>query len=439
MAYLFSDSLIKTQVTISTIPGDKSISHRAIILGALAENNSEFSNFLFAEDCLNTVQIFKKLGVSIDCNVKNKRVYIKGKGLHGLNVSKQHLDVGNSGTGIRLITGVLAAQAFNSCITGDETILVRPMARIIDPLMSMGAQVSAQSYPNMQDKYPPLTIQGVDQLTGINYKMPIASAQVKSAILLAGLYANGSTTIIEPRPSRNHTEVMLKAYGAPITTADTSTTIKKTTALRNPFSTSLVIPSDFSSAAFFIVLGLLQKEAKLTLTNIGMNPTRNTLLKVLKLMGATIDIVNETSTLEPYADIVMHPSKLHNITIDESYIPFIIDEIPILAVAGMFAAGTMVVTGAKELRFKESDRIEKIVHLVTQFGGTITQKADGFILEGGIKKASPHILSGKDHRISMSAVIASLVSETPVFIDDVDCIKTSFPNFFDLIKLVAAP
>lgn len=434
MAFIFNDSLKKGFTKITTIPGDKSISHRAIMFGSLADNESTFKNFLFAEDCINTIKIFQQLGVTIQFDPVKKMVKVNGVGLHGLTPPDKPLDVGNSGTSIRLITGILAAQSFATQITGDETIQVRPMKRIIYPLTNMGASIDAATLPEKADLFPPLSIKPATELKGIKYSLPMASAQVKSAILLAGLYAKGKTTVVEPRRSRNHTEVMLKAYNAPIEFSPSSTTIKQTKTLHNSFDEPLIIPSDFSSAAFFIVLGLLQQNAELSLTKIGVNPTRSPLIDVLKKMGGNIEIKNKKTKLEPYADIEVRFSELTNITVPESVIPFIIDEIPILAVAGMFAKGTMTVSGAKELRFKESDRIKKIVHLVKEFGGKITEKADGFILQGGIEKQYPNIKSGKDHRIVMSAVIASLLADRPVVIDDINCVRTSFPNFFDIIK-----
>ena len=432
MAYVFNNSLRKTTVNISNIPGDKSISHRSIILGSLASNGSMFTNFLFSEDCLNTIKIFQAMGVSIVVDPLHHRVKIKGSGLKGLKEPKNKLDVGNSGTSIRLISGILVAQSFESIISGDSSIEKRPMKRIIDPLTLMGASISGQS--TKVDESPPLKISPVSSLKGIDYTLPVASAQVKSSILLAGLYAEGETTVHEPKKTRDHTENMFKAFNVPISRKDSSITISKPETLENPFDEPVVIPSDFSSSAFFIVLGLIQDKVKLSLSQIGINPTRAALIDVLKLMGADISIKNEQLKLEPYADIDVSFSSLKNIVVDQSVIPFIIDEIPILAVAAMFGTGTLVIRGAKELRFKESDRIKKTVHLISQFGGTIIEKPDGFDLEGGFKPSAPEIKTDFDHRIAMSAVVASLALDQPVLIDDISCTTTSFPNFFDIIK-----
>jgi 3-phosphoshikimate 1-carboxyvinyltransferase len=432
-------------ITIDNIPGDKSISHRAIILGSLAENSSSYSNFLFSEDCLNTFNIFRELRedpTTMSKNESNKTVTVKGLGLHGLTKPKNILDVGNSGTGIRLITGVLAAQYFDCEITGDSSIQTRPMKRIIDPLSEMGCKIEGKTIDGKNDIYPLLTVKGIkDGTTALTeYKMPVASAQVKSAILFAALFSRETTTIIEKKPSRNHTEIMLKAFGADITVEGNiikcSGKNKLVAPTQSSGSNSLTIPSDFSSSAFFIVLGLIRPNTEITLKNIGLNPTRATLIDVLKEMGANITVVeNEGNNIEPFGDITVRTSKLTNITVDEKVIPFIIDEIPILAIAALFSEGTLKITNAEELRVKESDRIQTTVDMIRAMGGTITDQEDGFELIGAQTcKPFGTIITHGDHRIAMSALIAKKAQVINGEVDNTDCIKTSFPNFMSLLN-----
>jgi len=431
MAFLFTPLKLKLSHIIDSIPGDKSISHRAIIIASLANNTTTFKGFLFSEDCLNTLQIFQQLGVSIAVDSTKKIVTVHGVGMHGLKPTETFLDVGNSGTGIRLITGILAAQNFESVITGDSSIQKRPMKRIVDPLKRMGAIIDGKQ---TNDIYPPLTISPSHVLKGITYTMPIASAQVKSCLLFAGLFLKEPTTVIQPDFCRDHTEIMLKAFQATLTTDTHRITIEQSE-LANPFSDPITIPADFSSAAFFIVLGLIHPNLSLTLKQIGMNPTRSKLIEVLQAMGGNIIVSNHKMEIEPYADITVSSSKLTNISIDESVIPIIIDEIPILAVAGMFASGTMILSQAKELRFKESDRITQIIKLVQAFNGSIIEHDDGFELTGGFNiQSSPKIDTAFDHRIAMSAIIAALAANVTISLDTKDSIKTSFPNFFDIIE-----
>ncbi len=425
------------EYSINAIPGDKSISHRAIILGALANNESSFSNFLCSDDCLNTIAIFRQMGVEIDLNKESKTVQIKGVGLYGLTQAKETLDVGNSGTGIRLISGVLAAQAFTSTITGDTSIQTRPMKRIINPLSQMGASIEACTKQDGPDLYPPLTIKPATSLQGITYTMPVASAQVKSAILLAGLYADSPTKIIEPASSRNHTETMLKAFKVELAVHENEIQLIPPQQLNNPFEGAIPIPADISSAAFFIALGLICPGLSLTLKNIGMNPTRAAIVDIFKQMGGDIQVSAIKEGVEPYADINVRSSSLSNIDIPNDVIAYIIDEIPILSVVSMFASGKMTIRGAEELRHKESDRIEKIVHLVTQFGGDITEFSDGFEINGQLNPKTPSIQTGFDHRIAMSAIIAGAAANVPVTLDSCDCINTSFPNFFECLEGLA--
>lgn len=429
---LIKKKIIKNMHTISAIPGDKSISHRAIIIGSIANNTSTFTNFLFSDDCLNTANIFKNLGINISLNADTKMVKVQGKGLNGLRKSSSLLDVGNSGTAIRLITGILAAQPFSSELNGDSSIQKRPMKRIIAPLTKMGLLITGKIENN--DITPPLNITPSKEINGIHYSLPVASAQVKSAILLAGLYANSRTTVLEPKPSRNHTEIILQSYGAKLSKNNNKITLHPPTALQCPSNDNILIPSDFSSAAFFIVLALIHPYCSITLKNIGLNPTRMTLIDVLVKMGGNISIANKHNGIEPYGDITVKHSTLHNIAINESDIPFIIDEIPILTIAGLFGSGKLTVKKAKELRFKESDRITRIVHMIKEFGGDIEEFDDGFCLNGGFKtNKTPHIITDYDHRIAMSSIIASIAMDKEIYCDNIECIKTSFPNFFDII------
>lgn len=421
---------------ISDIPGDKSISHRAIILGALAENNSEFHNFLCAEDCLNTAKIFSELGVPVELHTETATVKIKGQGLRGLKAPKDTLDVGNSGTGIRLITGVLAAQTFSTTITGDKSIQKRPMKRIITPLTKMGAKISGQALND--NIVPPLHISGQTAITSTTYDMPMASAQVKSAILLAGLFANGTTTVIEPAPSRNHTEVMLSNFGVPVTTKGNTICLTGPATLKNPNpDTPIWIPSDFSSAAFFIILGLIGK-TPITTTGIGLNPSRAALVDVLIEMGANIKIENTKTGVEPYGDITANPSTLKNGLVPKAVIPYIIDEIPILAIAACFGNGPLTVKNAEELRVKESDRIAAIGRLVTALGAGFEEFEDGFTLTPPttpIPNFSCETFG--DHRIAMSALIAAKAAGVTAHVSETASIQTSFPNFLAILGRLA--
>lgn len=417
------------------IPGDKSISHRALMIGALATGTYCFHNFLASDDCLHTMAIFRQLGVQIEFNSNQKTITIHGVGLHGLKPSNQILDVGNSGTLIRLITGVLAAQSFSSEITGDESIQKRPMRRIIDPLIQMNADITGQSGKKPGDIVPPLHIKGNPSLCPITYSLPMASAQVKSAVLLAGLYAIGTTVIIEPAPCRDHTERMLRLFGAAIQSTAGQISLTGPAHLATHES-NLFIPSDISSAAFWMVLGLIRKNMRLVLPHIGLNPTRNKLIEILQQMGGRITIDNANySAFEPYGDIVIQSSDLHNITVQAEDIPNIIDEIPILSVAALFAKGQLRIRNAKELRVKESDRISAIVHMIRAMGGNITEYEDGFDIEGGTGVTKDfEIESYFDHRIAMSAIIAAAAANKQGLIHPVECINTSFPVFFDILK-----
>jgi 3-phosphoshikimate 1-carboxyvinyltransferase len=416
----------KIHKRITTIPGDKSISHRAVILGSLAEGTSHFTNVLFSEDCINTITIFQDLGVTITTDPINHHMTITGVGLQGLKQPQKVLDVGNSGTGIRLISGVLAGQTFTSQITGDASIQKRPMKRIADPLSQMGATIIGETAP--------LKIIGKKPLNSIQYNSPVASAQVKSSILFAGLYADGPTTVTEPQLSRDHTERFMKAYGINLHQENLTVTITPPYKLTPPSTEPIPIPSDFSSAAFWIVFSLITPNTELELTNIGLNPTRATLLEILQKMGGNIEVIPDQNQLEPTGTIRVKTSHLTNIPIKKDWIPFIIDEIPILAVAGLFADGTLSIRNAKELRVKESDRIQGIINLVQAIGGTIQETEDGFDLSPLINPKNFTMNSLGDHRLAMSAFIAALAAGVEAEIQDVACIQTSFPNFFQIAK-----
>jgi 3-phosphoshikimate 1-carboxyvinyltransferase len=420
---------------INNIPGDKSVSHRAIIIGSISENNSIFENFLTADDCLNTVSIFQDLGVCI--KVDGTRVEVFGVGLNGLKPFDGVLDVGNSGTGIRLITGLLAGQSFESKITGDSSIQKRPMMRVVVPLTEMGADISGLSGKKEGEVYPPLTIRPVGDLKAIEYKLPVASAQVKSCVLFASLFNNEKTVVIEPKKCRDHTEKMLAKFGADITVDGSMVCCSGKNKLKNPGDEAIYIPADISSAAFFIVLVCVLKGAEVCFSKIGLNSTRAAIIDVLKEMGADIEIKNIIDAkYEPYGDIVVRSSDMKNINVSEGVIPFIIDEIPVLAIAGLFSQGKMIVRNAKELRVKESDRIVAIVEMVKAFGGNIVEYEDGFELEGCSVFKNFKLNSFGDHRIAMSAIVGAYAAGVEAEIESCDCINTSFPSFFNILDSV---
>jgi 3-phosphoshikimate 1-carboxyvinyltransferase len=412
--------------TISVIPGDKSISHRAIIIGALAKGSTTFHGFLMSQDCLHTLDIFKQLGVQIE--QEGTTVTIYGKGPEGLQKPENALYVGNSGTGIRLITGVLAGLPFNSQVSGDASIQQRPMDRVVNPLTTMGAQFESDNGT------PPIFVTGnPNLLPGLTYTMPVASAQVKSAMLLAGVTAGVPVTVIEPEPCRDHTERMLQLFGAQVASEDGVISLNSWD-LTAP-SNTVQIPADISSALFFICLALMTQQS-VTFTNIGLNPSRIGCLTVLKSMGANIEVVPYTDTYEPMGDIVVHVANapLTNITLSKELVPNVIDELPILAVLATACQGTFTVQDAKELRVKESDRIDGICRLITALGGTIQELDDGFLLEGGCTPTDFNYDSHFDHRLAMSATIAAYAYGVSGTVEGEDSIATSFPNFFDLLS-----
>lgn len=392
------------------IPGDKSISHRALILAAMSQGTSTLRGFLEAEDTLRTVQAFRDLGVSISGSTSGI-VTVNGVGLRGLTPSHYPLEMGNSGTSMRLLMGLLAAQSFDSVLVGDASLSRRPMERVAIPLRTMGANITTEQ------GYPPIRIQGTPALHGITYTLPVASAQVKSALLLAGLYVDGVMQIREPIQSRDHTERLLKIF------------INKDGVLA---ATDLTIPGDFSSAAFFIVGALIAENSKIILTNVGVNPTRLGALHILRKMGGNIELKNtRNSATEPIADIVVQSSILKGIEIPSEWVPGAIDEFPILMIAAACSEGKTIVRGAGELRLKESDRIKATGEGLTQLGIRVQESEDGMIVEGG-KLHGGIIHSYGDHRIAMAFAIAALRACTPIIIEDCQNVHTSFPQFVEM-------
>ena len=412
------------------IPGDKSISHRAIMLGAIAKGETAISGFLASADCLATMDCFRKLGIEI---TNNGQVIIKGKGLTGLTQTHETLDAGNSGTTVRLISGILAGQPFVSKINGDASIQKRPMGRIAKPLRLMGASLEGRSENG--EIFPPLKIIGGD-LHGIDYELPVASAQVKSAVLLAGLFAAGETAVIEKNISRDHTERMLVHFGAKITVNGGTSRLKGGA----QFSGAEVdVPGDISSAAFFLAAATIVPGSEITIKNVGVNPTRTGILDVLHRMGANIEVMNERLISgEPRADILVRSASLKGILIDGGIIPRIIDEIPIIAVLASQAEGFTEIRGARELRVKESDRIKTIGSELSKFGVTVEELDDGLRILGPAKLKGARINSFGDHRIAMAMAIAGLIADGETVIENTDCIETSFPGFERSLKKVAA-
>ena len=408
-----------------SIPGDKSISHRAVMFGSLALGKTEIYNFLQGADCLSTIACFQAMGIPIENN--GSTVFVHGKGLHGLTAPNNLLDVGNSGTTTRLISGILAAQPFESILNGDASIQRRPMDRIITPLSMMGASITSEK----NNGCCPLHIKG-QPLRGISYTSPVASAQVKSAILLAGLYADGVTSVTEPYVSRNHTELMLEEFGVPVTVHNTTVSVSKAFELQ---SQKIVVPGDISSAAYFIAAGLIVPNSCIQIKNVGINPTRAGILDVCMAMGADITLENvKSGTGEPVADLIVKTSALHGVTVSGEIIPRLIDEIPIIAVMACFATGETVIKDAQELKVKESNRIDVMVKNLAAMGADITATEDGMIIRGGKPLHGATIDSKLDHRIAMSFAIASLVSDGTTTIQGAECVNISYPNFYEHLR-----
>lgn len=410
------------------VPGDKSISHRCVMLGSLARGTTTVTGFLQGADCLSSIACFRQMGITIEND--RQTVKIHGKGLHGLSRPEGALDTGNSGTTTRLMSGILAAQPFDCVINGDASIQSRPMGRIITPLSMMGADIQSLKGNNCA----PLAISG-GALTGIAYPSPVASAQVKSAILLAGLYARGETSVTEPYVSRDHTERMLKACGADIRTDGTTVTIRPVPEL---YACDIQVPGDISSAAYFIAAGLIVPGSQIRLLNVGVNPTRDGILKVCRDMGADITLDNErTYGSEPAADIIVRSSRLHGATIGGSIIPTLIDELPVIAVLACFAEGTTVIKDAQELKVKESNRIDIMVENLKAMGADITATEDGMIIHGGRPLHGAAIATHRDHRVAMSFAVAGLASDGVTRLDHGGCVDISYPGFFEDLKKLA--
>jgi 3-phosphoshikimate 1-carboxyvinyltransferase len=407
------------------VPGDKSISHRAIMIGSIADGVTEVEGFLEGEDSLATLAAFRAMGVTIDGPAQG-RVTIHGAGLHGLRAPPGPLDLGNSGTSMRLLSGLLAAQDFDVTLTGDASLSRRPMRRVADPLRAMGAHIETGA-----DGTPPLHIRRCAALKGIDYAMPVASAQVKSALLLAGLYADGRTCVTEPAPTRDHTERMLAAFGVPVETRGNRICVDSG---RQPVAAPISVPADISSAAFFLVGAAIAPGSNLMLTDVGMNPTRTGVIGILRLMGADIAVENERlSGGEPVADLRVRAARLRGIEIPEAQVPLAIDEFPALFIAAACASGTTVLRGAEELRVKESDRIQVMADGLIALGIDARPTADGMIIAGG-RLGGGTIDSHGDHRIAMAFAIAGLRASASITIHDCANVNTSFPGFVELAR-----
>lgn len=409
-----------------TIHGDKSISHRAVMFGSLADGTTEVTNFLQGADCLSTIDAFRKMGIEIE-NTQEK-ILIYGRGLHGLKAPSSILDMGNSGTTTRLISGILAGQAFESTLTGDASIQKRPMRRIMEPLSMMGGSIISIN----GNDCAPLRITGAP-LHGIHYHSRVASAQVKSAVLLAGLYADGETLVTEPSLSRNHTEIMLRCFGADLTVENKTAKVCPEPRLQGQ---KIVVPGDISSAAYFIAAGLLVPGAEILIKNVGINPTRDGILKVAREMGGNITLLNENYDGEPTADLLVKHSRLHGIVIEGDLIPTLIDELPVINVMAACAEGTTVIRNAAELKVKESNRIDVMVRYLSAMGCDITGTDDGMIIVGGRPLHGTEVDSHLDHRIAMSFAIASLIAKGETKIKGSDAVNISYPDFYkDLRRL----
>jgi 3-phosphoshikimate 1-carboxyvinyltransferase len=412
-----------------TIPGDKSISHRAVMFGSLAEGTTEVENFLKGADCLSTIDCFRKLGISIE--EKQRRILIHGRGLHGLQKPDQILDAGNSGTTTRLISGILSGQNFDTTLTGDASIQKRPMGRIITPLSQMGASIRSLT----DNGCAPLLIQG-RPLHGIHYESPVASAQVKSSILLAGLYADAPTSVTEPALSRNHSELMLNYFGAAVRSEGLTATIQPHPRLEGR---RVTVPGDISSAAYFMVAGCITPDSELLIRNVGINPTRDGILRVCKMMGADVELLSvREDSGEPTADLLVKTSELKGCVIEGDIIPTLIDEIPVIAVMACFAQGTTIIRNAAELKVKESNRIDVMVENLSAMGAQITATDDGMIIKGGYPLHGAVIDSHLDHRIAMSFAIAGLNADGETTIQGAECVNISYPQFYqDLINMAS--
>ncbi|ANZ94462.1 3-phosphoshikimate 1-carboxyvinyltransferase [Brochothrix thermosphacta] len=406
------------------VPGDKSISHRAIMFGALANGQTTIEHFLHGEDCLSTIAVFRQLGVAID--VSSDKITVHGTGIESLKQPSTILDVGNSGTTIRLMMGILAGRPFESQLTGDASIQKRPMNRVITPLKTMSAAISAQ-----EGGLAPVTVSAVEAITGINYDMPVASAQVKSALLFAGMQSDDVSIINEKEKSRDHTERMLQQFGGEITIEGLSISITKQPSLQGQ---NIYVPGDISSAAFFLVAASLLAGSKVTLKNVGMNPTRTGIIDVLRDMGAAIAETSQPTTGEPLSDLTVSAAPLKATEIGGSLIPRLIDELPIIALLATQAQGTTVIKDAEELKVKETNRIDTVAEELTKMGADITATPDGLIIKGPTALHGATVSSHGDHRIGMMLAVAGFIASSPVELEDAEAIAVSYPNFFEHVE-----
>jgi 3-phosphoshikimate 1-carboxyvinyltransferase len=404
------------------IPGDKSISHRSVMFGSIAQGVTRVTNFLPGDDCLSTISCFRKLGVVIEENENELIIY--GNGFDGLKEPDEILDVGNSGTTIRLLLGILAGRPFFSSIIGDHSIGKRPMTRVTEPLRSMGAQIDGRN----NGEFTPLSIRG-GHLNPIHYNMPVASAQVKSALILAGLQAEGETIIIEKAESRDHTERMIRKFGGEVHKNNREITIKGGQRLS---ASDILVPGDISSAAFFLVAAAIVPNSEIVLKNVGLNPTRTGIIEIMNKMGANLEISqNEVDSFEPAGDITVKTSSLRGTVVEGDVIPRLIDEIPIIALLATQAEGTTIIKDASELKVKETNRIDTVVQELTKLGASIEATDDGMIIHGGTTLTGGKVSSHGDHRIGMMLAIASLLSKDKVELENPDAISVSYPNFFN--------
>jgi len=411
-----------------TVPGDKSISHRSIMLGAIANGVTTVRGFLRGEDNMSTMHAFRAMGVRIDDD--GETLAIHGRGLHGLQEPGDVLDCGNSGTTIRLITGLLSGQSFFSVVTGDQYLRKRPMKRVVEPLSRMGARISGRN----QGSLAPLAING-GGLRAIDYDSPVSSAQIKSSIMLAGLYADGATTVREPSLSRDHSERMFCLFGASLDRLENGVTVRGGSELN---AQEVSVPGDISSAAFFIVAALITPDSEILIRNVGINPTRTGVLDILKEMGGSVELLDQRELSgEPVADLLVRTSRLKGITISGSVVPRAIDEFPVICVAAACAEGVTSVRDARELRVKETDRISAMANNLRALGVVVTETEDGMDISGAERISGGRVESFGDHRIAMSMSVAAQVATDAITIQDTDCVATSFPTFFQLLEKVA--
>lgn len=403
------------------VPGDKSVSHRSIMFGALANGETVITNFLPGADCLSTIACFQQMGVTIEQT--GKQVRIIGKGFNGLSEPKEVLDVGNSGTTMRLMMGILAGQNFSAVLAGDQSIAKRTMARVVKPLQQMGAKIDGRK----DGEFAPLHIRG-GQLAAISYELPVASAQVKSAILLAGLQAEGETVVIEPEETRDHTERMIRQFGGHIVKEGNAIKVQGHQVFTG---TDVYVPGDISSAAFFMVAAAITGHSEVILKNVGLNPTRTGIIEVMQNMGADLTVKEIPSKGEPIGDLVVRSSKLTGTTISGKIIPRLIDELPIIALLATQAEGTTIIRDAAELKVKETNRIDTVAHELSVLGANITATDDGLIIQGGTPLHGGNVTSHGDHRIGMMLAVAALIAKGKIELDDPSAIDVSYPEFFE--------